>query len=113
MKEIKAYVKRQQLPQLTRALRQIGGLSGGSIVVAQGFGRSAGLADHHIAEDDLEFLAPQAKLEVVCQNELVETVVAAILRYARTGLRGDGKIFVSDVEQAVRIATGERGEGVV
>ena len=112
MKEIKAYVKRHRLAEVMHALRHIEGLSGASVVEVQGFGRSAP-AGRHSAEDDLELLAQHAKVEVVCRDELVETVVFAIQHHARTGLRGDGRIFVSDVEQAVRIATGERGEGGV
>jgi nitrogen regulatory protein PII len=112
MKEIKAYVKRHRLAEVMHGLRQIEGLSGASVVEVQGFGRSAP-ARRHTAEDDLELLAHHARVEVVCRNELVEKVVSAIQQHARTGLRGDGRIFVSEVEQAVRIATGERGEGVV
>ena len=112
MKEIKAYVKRHRLAEVMHALRHIEGLSGASVVEAQGFGSSA-LAGRPTAEDDLELLAPHARVEVVCRDELLETVVSAILEHARTGRRGDGKIFVIDVEQAVRIASGERGEGVV
>jgi nitrogen regulatory protein PII len=112
MKEISAYVKRHRLGQVMHALRHIEGLSGASVVEAQGFGRSA-FSGRHTAEEDLELLAAHARIEVVCRDELVETVVSAILAHARTGLHGDGKIFVSEVEQAVRIASGERGEGVV
>jgi len=95
------------------ALRHVEGLSGASVVEAQGFGRGGALAGRHTAEDDLELLAPHARVEVVCRDEFVETVISAILEHARTGRQGDGKIFVSDVVQAVRIATGERGEGAV
>jgi len=113
MKEIKAYVKRHRLAQVMHALRRIEGLSGASVVDTQGFGRRAALASRHTTEDDLELLASHAKVEVVCRDDLVGAAVSAILEHARTGLHGDGKIFVSDIEQAVRIATGERGEGVV
>ena len=112
MKEIKAYVKRHRLPHVMHALRHVEGLSGASVVEVQGFGRMA-LGTRHSAADDLELLAHHAKVEVVCRDELVDAVVTAIASCARTGLRGDGRIFVSDVEQAVRIASGERGEGVV
>jgi len=112
MKEIKAYVKRHRLAEVMHALRHIEGLSGASVVEVEGFGRSSVPAARHSVEDDLELLAHHAKVEVVCRDELVEVVLSAILQHARTGLRGDGRIFVSDVEEAVGIATGERGEGV-
>jgi len=113
MKEIRAYVKEERFAAVAHALRSVEGLTGMSAVRVEGFGRSRHLGRRHPVERDLELLAFHVRLEVVCRDELVEQVVAAILTHARTGLRGDGKIYVSPVEDAIRIATGERGEGSV
>jgi nitrogen regulatory protein P-II 1 len=84
-----------------------------SVVNARGFGRGrARGARHRIVEDVVEYM-PRVKLEIVCRDELVKEVVAIIEQVAHTGLRGDGKIYVTPVETVVRISTGERGEKAV
>lgn len=113
MKEIKAYVKRERLDAVAHELRQVEGLTGMSAVQAHGFGRTRREDARHPVEEDLELLAPHVKVEVVCQDEIVNQVIAAILTHAQTGIRGDGKIYVSRVEDAIRIATGERGDAAV
>ena len=113
MKEIKAYIKPHKLSAVSHALRGIDGLTGMSAVHAQGFGRSKGESERSGADDALELLAPHVKIEVVCSDALVDDVVATIWESAHTGLRGDGMIYVSGVEDALRIATGERGEEAV
>ena len=113
MKEIKAYVKRERFDAVVHALRSVQGLTGMSAVRAHGFGRPRTAEHRHPVDEDLELLAPHVKVEVVCRDEVVEQVLAAILAHAQTGLRGDGKIYVSRVEDAIRIATGERGEEAV
>ena len=113
MREVRAYVKAERFDAVVHALRSVEGLTGMSAVHVEGFGRSRRPGERHAVSDDLELLAPHVKLEVVCRDELVEAVVAAILVQAQTGLRGDGKIYVSPVEDAIRIATGERGEAAV
>jgi nitrogen regulatory protein P-II 1 len=70
------------------------------------------MSPEHTAEEGMDFL-PGVKLEIMCHDDLVEAVVATIEQAAHTGLRGDGKIFVTSVEMAVRISTGEQGEAVV
>lgn len=110
MKEINAYLKPHKLQAVTLALRQLAGVTGMSVSETRGFGRSKGKSSRHRAEDDLADYAPHVKIELVCKDELVEAVIAAIQRNAHTGLQGDGKIYVSSVETAVRIQTGERGE---
>ncbi len=113
MKEIKAYVKPHKLPNVTLALQHIDGLSGISISNIRGFGRSrAKNAPDRIVEDLLNYI-PRIKIEIVCRDEFVDEIVSVIEREAHTGLRGDGKIFVSDVEAAVRISTGEHGENAI
>ena len=113
MKEVKAYIKPHKLDAVIQALHGIEGLTGGSTVHAHGFGRSKGSSDRHRTDDALAIIAPHVKIEVVCREELVEQVTSAIQAHAHTGLRGDGKIYVSSVEEAIRIATDERGEEAV
>jgi nitrogen regulatory protein PII len=113
MKEVKAYINKHKLSNVTLALQQIEGLSGMSISDVRGFGRGrAKNVPDRITEDFLHYV-PKIKVEIVCRDDLVEEVVSTIERTAHTGLRGDGKIFVSDVEAAVRISTGERGEKAI
>lgn len=98
---------------MTLALHQVEGLTGLSVTNVQGFGRGrAKGAPQRIVDDLVEYM-PRVKLEIVCRDELVEEVIAAIEKTAHTGLRGDGKIYVTPVEIAVRISTGERGEEAV
>lgn len=109
MKEIKAYIKKHKLTPVIRALRKIDGLTGMSIIDSYGYGLGWGKAGGDAQMES----RPGVKLEIVCQQDLVDQVVAAIEEAAHTGLKGDGKIYVGSIEQAVRISTGERGEGSV
>ncbi len=110
MKEIKAYIKPHKLSAVTLKLHEIERLTGMSVVDVRGFGRSkAKNAKHRIVEDLVDYV-PHVKIEIVCEDELVEEIVSVIEKTAHTGLRGDGKIYVTSVETAVRISTGERGE---
>jgi len=104
MKEINAYIKKHKLHVVTRALRKIDGLTGMSIIESSGFGHSWREANGEPQIDSL----PGVKLEIICQDELVEEVVSTIEKAAHTGLTGDGKIYINSVEQTVRISTGER-----
>ena len=113
MKEIRAYVKQERFDAVAHALRNVEGLTGMSATRVEGFGRSRRPGERHGLADDLELLVTHVRVEVVCRDELVERVMEAIAAHARTGLRGDGKIYVSRIEDALRIATGERGEGAV
>lgn len=103
MKEIKAYIRRKSMDAVVNALAHIKELSGVSLSTVTGFGRSRG----RLRFVDFE---THVKVEVVCQDPLVGQVIDAIEKAGCTGHRGDGKIFVSNVEQAVRIETGVRGE---
>jgi len=107
MKEVKAYIKKHKLDETLRTLRKIEGLSGVSIFPVQGFGQGW----HDREADMIAFTSrpPGIKLEIICRDDLVDAIVAAIERAAHTGLKGDGKIYVGSIEQAVRISTGERG----
>ena len=99
MKEIKAYVRRDRLDSVINALAQIEGLSGVSVNSISGFGRSRGILRLVDFETHL-------KVETVCDDDLKETVVGALLTAAQTGQRGDGKVFVSTVNEAYRVETG-------
>ncbi|MBE0616589.1 MAG: P-II family nitrogen regulator [Proteobacteria bacterium] len=113
MKEIKAYIQKRKLAPVTLALHKIEGLTGLSVTDVRGFGRGRAKDQPHRVVDDLVDYVTGVKLEIVCRDDLVEDVVRAIEQTAHTGLKGDGKIYVSGVEQAVRISTGERGEPAV
>ncbi|MFQ5451713.1 MAG: P-II family nitrogen regulator [Nitrospinaceae bacterium] len=110
MKQIKAYIKPHKLSQVTRALHKVDGLTGMSVTEVKGFGRSrAKNAPHRIIEDFVEYV-PHVKIEIVCENGLLDTIVRTIQENAHTGLRGDGKIYILAVEDAIRIENGDRGE---
>ena len=109
MKEIKAYIKKHKLDEVIRALRKVEGLTGMSVVESCGYGVGWGGSR---GGEQLD-CRPGVRVEIVCRKALVDEVVSTIEKAAHTGLKGDGKIYVSGIEQAVRISTGERGEGAV
>jgi nitrogen regulatory protein P-II 1 len=113
MKRIEAYVKSHRLIEVVEGLHTIEGLTGVSVHDIKGFGRVRGDSEHVRIVDNTINWEPHVKLEIFCRDELAEAVVAAILTGAHTGLRGDGKVYVSPVEDAVRISTGERGAKAV
>ena len=113
MKEVRAYIQPHKLQAVSHALHQLAEVTGMSATMARGFGRRVSASESHRVEEELELLAPCVRVEVVCQDGAVEAVVHTIQRAAHSGLRGDGIIYVSRVEDAVRIATGERGERAV
>jgi nitrogen regulatory protein P-II 1 len=108
MKKIEAIIKPFKLDEVKDALSEVG-LQGITVLEAKGFGRQKGHTElYRGAEYVVDFL-PKVKIEVVLEDDQVERAVEAILRAAHTGRIGDGKIFVSTVEEAIRIRTGERG----
>jgi len=112
MKKIEAIIKPFKLDEVKDALHEIG-LQGLTVVEAKGFGRQKGHTElYRGAEYVVDFL-PKVKIEVVCDDDLCERAVEAIVNAARTGRIGDGKIFVSNIEEVVRIRTGERGEEAI
>lgn len=113
MKEIKAYIKPHKLSAITLALHDVKGLTGMSVVDVRGFGRGRGKDAPSRIVDELVDYVPHVKIEIVCLDEQVIEIVSLIEQTAHTGLRGDGKIYVSGIEEAVRIQTGERGEEAV
>ncbi|MEM6441732.1 MAG: P-II family nitrogen regulator [Pseudomonadota bacterium] len=108
MKKIEAVIKPFKLDEVKEALQDIG-IQGLSVIEAKGFGRQKGHTElYRGAEYVVDFL-PKMKLEVVVEEDQVERAIEAVVAAARTGKIGDGKIFVTNVEQAVRIRTGEEG----
>ena len=112
MKLVTAIIKPFKLDDVRAALSDIG-VSGMTVTEVKGFGRQKGHTElYRGAEYVVDFL-PKVKVEVVVADKLVESAIEAIIKAARTGKIGDGKIFVTAVEQVVRIRTGESGEAAV
>ncbi len=112
MKKIEAVIKPFKLDEVKEALHEVG-LQGITVLEAKGFGRQKGHTElYRGAEYVVDFL-PKVKIEVICDESVVERAVEAIINAARTGRIGDGKIFISSVEEVIRIRTGERGEDAI
>ena len=112
MKKIEAVIKPFKLDEVREALSEVG-VSGLTVTEVKGFGRQKGHTElYRGAEYVVDFL-PKVKVEVIVGDALVERAIEAIVRAARTGKIGDGKIFVTAVEQVIRIRTGESGESAV
>ena len=112
MKKIEAIIKPFKLDEVKDALHEIG-LQGITVLEAKGFGRQKGHTElYRGAEYVVDFL-PKVKIEIVLEDAMVERAVEAITQAARTGRIGDGKIFVSSVEEAIRIRTGEKGNAAI
>jgi nitrogen regulatory protein P-II 1 len=112
MKKIEAIIKPFKLDEVKEALQEIG-LQGITVTEAKGFGRQKGHTElYRGAEYVVDFL-PKVKLELVLGDNMVEKAIDAIISSAKTGRIGDGKIFVSNVEEAVRIRTGETGNDAI
>jgi nitrogen regulatory protein P-II 1 len=108
MKKIEAIIKPFKLDEVKEALQEVG-LQGITVTEAKGFGRQKGHTElYRGAEYVVDFL-PKVKIEIVLGDDMVEKAVEAIRRAAQTGRIGDGKIFVSNIEEAIRIRTGESG----
>ena len=108
MKKIEAIIKPFKLDEVKEALQEIG-IQGLSVIEVKGFGRQKGHTElYRGAEYVVDFL-PKVKIEVALDDDQVETAMAAIIEAAKTDKIGDGKIFVSTIEQAIRIRTGESG----
>lgn len=108
MKKIEAIVKPFKLDEVKEALQEVG-LQGITVTEAKGFGRQKGHTElYRGAEYVVDFL-PKVRIEIVLDDGLVDQAVEAIMNAARTGRIGDGKIFISTVDEAIRIRTGESG----
>lgn len=112
MKKIEAIIKPFKLDEVKEALHEVG-LQGITVTEAKGFGRQKGHTElYRGAEYVVDFL-PKVKVEVVVEDGMVERALEAIQQAAHTGRIGDGKIFVSSVEEVIRIRTGEKGVDAV
>ncbi len=113
MKAIHAFIHSHKLSVVTLALHKVEGLTGMSVNDVRGFGHGKDNTAPHTVVDDLIDFNPYVKIEIYCQDEIVNEIVSAIQNTAHTGLKGDGKIYVTGVKEAYRISTGERGEKAV
>jgi len=112
MKKIEAVIKPFKLDEVKEALQEIG-IQGMTVTEAKGFGRQKGHTElYRGAEYVVDFL-PKIKIELVLADDQLENALEAIQNAAKTGKIGDGKIFVSDISQAVRIRTGETGDAAL
>jgi nitrogen regulatory protein P-II 1 len=112
VKKIEAIIKPFKLDEVKEALQEAG-VQGLSVTEVKGFGRQKGHTElYRGAEYVVDFL-PKVKIEVVLSDDMVDTAIEAIINAARTEKIGDGKIFVSPVEQAIRIRTGETGDDAI
>ena len=108
MKKIEAIIKPFKLDEIKEALQDVG-LQGITVVEAKGFGRQKGHTElYRGAEYVVDFL-PKIKIEIVLEDSQLDVAIEAIQKAAHTGRIGDGKIFVSTIDEAIRIRTGERG----
>jgi nitrogen regulatory protein P-II 1 len=112
MKKIEAIIKPFKLDEVKEALQEIG-LQGITVIEAKGFGRQKGHTElYRGAEYVVDFL-PKVKIEVVLNDDMLDKAVEALQKAAKTGRIGDGKIFISTIEEAIRIRTGETGADAI
>ena len=112
MKKVEAIIKPFKLDEVKDALAEVG-IKGMTVTEVKGFGRTGGKREVYRGSAYVVDFVPKVKIEVVVQDALVAGVLEAIERSAKTGRIGDGKIFVTTIEEAVRIRTGERGDDAI
>ena len=112
MKKIEAIIKPFKLDEVKEALNEIG-IKGITVSEVKGFGRQKGHTELYRGTEYVVDFLPKIKMEIVVRDEMVTTVVEAIVEAAKTGRIGDGKVFVLSVDEVVRIRTGERGEDAI
>lgn len=112
MKKVEAIIKPFKLDEVKDALGEIG-IQGMTVTEVKGFGRTGGKREVYRGSAYVVDFVPKVKIEIVVPDELVVPILEAIEKAAKTGRIGDGKIFVSPIEEAVRIRTGERGEDAI
>jgi nitrogen regulatory protein P-II 1 len=112
MKKIEAIIKPHKLEEVKEALNEIG-IKGMTVTEIKGYGRQKGHKEiYRGAEYQVDFM-PKVKIEIVVEKDQADQVVETIVKSARTGKIGDGKIFILPVEEVIRIRTGERGESAI
>ena len=112
MRKIEAVIKPFKLDEVKEALQELG-VQGLSVIEAKGFGRQKGHTELYRGAEYVVDFVPKVKIEVVVPDAKLDAAIEAIETAARTGRIGDGKIFVSTIDEAIRIRTGERGEEAV
>jgi nitrogen regulatory protein P-II 1 len=112
MKKIEAIIKPFKLDEVKEALQEVG-LQGITVTEAKGFGRQKGHTELYRGAEYVVDVLPKVKIEIVVSDETVDSAMEAIRNAAQTGRIGDGKIFVSPIEEVVRIRTGETGADAV
>ena len=112
MKKIEAIIKPHKLDDVKERLRQVG-VQGITVYEVKGFGRTGGKTEVYRGSAYVVDFVPKVKIEIVVKDAIVAEVVQAIAAEAKTGKIGDGKIFVTPIDEAVRIRTGEKGEDAV
>ena len=112
MKKIEAIIKPFKLDEVKDALQEID-VQGNTVSEVKGYGRQKGHTELYRGAEYVVDFVPKIKLETVVEDERVEQVIEAIVQTAHTGKIGDGKIFVSPIDDAIRIRTGERGEDAI
>ena len=110
MKEVKAIIQQFKLSSVTRALQDIPGFPGMTVSDCRGFGKEKGKEGPHRVVEDLIDYIPKVRIEIMINDGMVDLVVETIAKAAHTGNPGDGKVFVYDIEKAVRIKTFQHGE---
>ncbi len=112
MKKIEAIIKPFKLDEVKDALHEIG-VQGMTVVEVKGFGRQKGHTELYRGAEYVVDFIPKIKIEIIIPDDVLETVITTIEGTAKTGKIGDGKIFVYNAEETIRIRTGERGESAV
>ena len=112
MKIVNAYIRHEAFEPIRTELLELG-FPSLSIMEVKGSGRQKGITERYRGAEVTNYLRPKIKIECVVATEDVQTIVDTILKHARTGAVGDGKVFVMPVEQAYRVRTGESGEEVL
>jgi len=113
MKEIKAFIRPHKLSDVTLALHGVEGMVGMTVSECKGFGhRKSKNKGHRIVEELIDYY-PQMKIEVLCRDDLADKLVSVIQQSAHTGVLGDGIIYVTDIDKAVRISTCGTGDGIL
>lgn len=110
MKKIEAIIRPEKLDEVREALKRTEGYSGMTISRVEGHGRQGGIIEQFRGQEYRMELLPKVKIEIVCLDEHLEGILRAIVETAKTGAIGDGKVFVYEVADVLRIRTGERGK---
>src|SRR5580765_2243857 len=112
MKKIEAIIKPHKLDEVKERLRRVG-VSGMTVSEVKGFGRTGGKTEVYRGSAYVVDFVPKVRIEIIAADNVVSDIVNALLVAAKTGKIGDGKIFVTPVDEAIRIRTGERGDDAV